>query len=123
MRKLVYLAVTGIAVAGLTLAFPSESRADDDHHRRRSSSLSIGIGNGGFQFDYSRGRGYYPGSGYGYGAYGSYYAPAMPGGCIVPPPRPVIIQPTEYHWSPYRGWHTHGQILVPHRGHYHVRPY
>ena len=120
MRKLICLAVTGIAVVGLTLALPTESRAD----HRRSSSLSIGIGNGGFHFDYNRGyNGNYPGSGYGYGAYGSAYGSAMPGGCVVPPRRPVIVQPTESHWTPYRGWHTHGQILVPHRGHYHVRPY
>lgn len=130
MRKLTYLALTGIAVAGLTLALPALSRADD-HHHRRSSSLSVGIGNGGVQFDYSRGnRAYYPRSDYGrggyghggYGSYGSSYGSILPDGCIVPS-RPVIVQPTEYHWTPYRGLHTHGQILVPHRGHYHARPY
>lgn len=116
MRRLIFVALTGLAVTALTLATPAESRAD----HRRGSSFSLGIGSGGFQFDYSRGyAGPYYRPGYGTG-YGGYYAPVVPGYYT---PRPVIVQPTEHHWTPYRGWHEHGQILVPHRGHYHVRPY
>lgn len=118
MRKVLYLAVVGVATAGWLLAAPSESRADHRH----GSSLSLGVGNGGFHFDYNRGRGYYPGAG------------ILPGGCVVPDygvpgyggyysRRPVLVEPTELHWSPYRGWHEHGRILVPHRGHYHSYRY
>jgi hypothetical protein len=115
MNKLICLAVTGIAAAGLTLATPAESRAD----HRRGTSLHLDIG--GFHFDYNRGygAGHYHGAGYGPGAYGyrSHYVPIAPDGCIIP--RPTIVQPTDLHWTQGRGWHEHGTILVPHRGHYH----
>lgn len=122
MSRLIRLTLVGVAVTALVLVTAGESRAD---HRNRSS-FSVGVGSGGFQFDYSRGYpGYYPRTFV--PRYGAYYPPVVPGGYILPPPvyapRPVIVQPTEYHWTPGRGWHTHGDILIPHRGHYHVRPY
>lgn len=119
MRKFTLLALTGLAVAGLTLATPAISRAD----HRRGGSLSLSIGNG-FQLDYNRGYGrHFQGSGYGgyyNSGYGGYYNSGYGGYCA---PQPTIVVPSYDHWTPYRGWHTHGQILVPHRGHYHVRPY
>lgn len=119
MRKLICLAATGIAVAGLTLATPAVSRAD----HRRGTSIHVDLG--GFHFDYNRGRGghYHGGhyhAGYYHPGYSSYYGPGY-GGYYAP--RPTIVVPMESHWTPWRGWHTHGEILVPHRGHYHTYPY
>jgi hypothetical protein len=52
--------------------------------------------------------------GYGYGGYGydSYYYR-----------RPTTVHPESWHWTPYRGLHTHGHYHVPHRGHYHIYRY
>ena len=33
--------------------------------------------------------------------------------------RPIIVEPRYQHFTPYRGLHEHGNIYVPHRGHYH----
>jgi len=115
MRKLTLLALTGLAVAGLTLATPAVSRAD----HRRGTSFSLSIGNG-FQLDYNRGYGRHFGGGYYGPGYGGYYGPAYGGYCA---PEPALVVPRYNHWTPYRGWHTHGEILVPHRGHYHRYPY
>ncbi len=117
MRKLMCFAATGITALGLALATPAESRADDDHrHRRRGGSFSFGISTPGFHFDIDRG----------YRGYGLYRAPIHRGfygpayGYV---PAPTIVVPTEMHWTPWRGWHQHGYIHVPHRGHYHTYPY
>jgi hypothetical protein len=37
--------------------------------------------------------------------------------------RETIVVPSYYHWTPDRGYHSHGTIVTPHRGHSHTRPY
>jgi hypothetical protein len=81
------------------------------------------------------------GGGYGYqpGYYGSrwndyhgdrYYRPVRPsyyhdhddhdhyGHHHHSPRRPTVVVPEYHHWTPDRGYHSHGTILVPHRRHY-----
>jgi hypothetical protein len=109
MSRILSLTGLGLLAACLTLLAPANSQAQ---------SYNYGSYPG---YDYGYSRSY--GGGYGYGGYqygwnnpyryrGYGYAP-----------RPAIVHPEYGHWTPRRGWHTHGHIHVPHRGHYHTRPY
>jgi hypothetical protein len=107
MRKLLSLAALGIVATGLLLATPATSLADGGHHRGRGSFY---------------GKGFYPGFG---GGYGRGFAPGY--GDFCPDRgfyrRPPIAHPSWGHWTPGAGYHTHGHVHVPHRGHYHTYPY
>jgi hypothetical protein len=115
MHRLFTLAVAGLAAGWLMLATPSTSQAQ---------GVSFG-------FQFQRGGGYYGGSpGYyrgGYGGYGAYapYSGRYYGGSgyYGGYGRPAIVHPEYRHWTPNRGWHDHGHIHVPHRGHYHTYRY
>jgi hypothetical protein len=72
-------------------------------------------GYGGYNSYYNQGYGNNYNRGYGNSYYNSGY-----GGYGR---QPAIVQPEYLHWTPGRGLHTHGQIVVPHGNHYHVRPY
>ncbi len=119
MTRFYSVAVLGLASLGF---LPATSKADTPF------SFSLNFGNGGFNVS----RGYY-----GYPGYSNYnYSPRV----IVDHGfhhghhhhghhhgyhgrRPAVVHPEYYHWTPGRGYHSHGHIHVPHRGHYHVRPY
>ncbi len=130
MTKIVSLALAGLTAAGLTLATPAESQA-------QSFGFNLNFGRGGVgvysgrPYDYDCDYGYGPYSQtYRYGGYGNYgrygnYGYRDYGGYrdYIFRDRPVIVHPESYHWTPGRGWHSHGHIHVPHRGHYHTRPY
>jgi hypothetical protein len=114
MSRFVSLAALGALALGLTLATPSTSQA-------QSFGLHLDVGRTHVDF----GRGYDYGRHYGrvhdHGRHwrhshrhDDYYLPAY---------RQPLVVPDYYHWTPDRGYHSHGQILIPHRGHYHVRPY
>lgn len=89
----------------------------------------------GFSLNFGHGRGinFYQGIpaqyGYGYPAYGSFYSQryfASPGydcdyGYRAQPP--VIVHPEYYHWTPGRGYHSHGHLHVPTPYGYRTRPY
>jgi hypothetical protein len=109
MSKLSFVAV-GLLAACLALAAPSVSHAGPrhfDHRGHRHYDYGYrGYGYGG----YGRYSGY---RGYGWGGYDYGYRYR----------RPAIVHPEYLHWTPYRGWHTHGHIHVPHRGHYHTYDY
>ncbi len=121
MTRFFSVAVLGLASLGF---FPAKSKADTPF------SFSLNFGNSGFSVN--RGYPYYGYSGYsnyyysprviyddGYQHYGhGHYGHGHHGGR-----RPVVVHPDYYHWTPDRGYHSHGHIHVPHRGHYHVRPY
>jgi hypothetical protein len=117
MTRFTSLAVVSVASLGLTLATPEVSQA-------QSFGLHLDIGRS--HLDYNRG----PSYGHYHGHHGSRYSSYSRYGrhghhhdhYYHAPRRPVVI-PEYYHWTPDRGYHSHGQILVPHRGHYHVRPY
>jgi hypothetical protein len=114
MTRFASFALIGAAAIGLSLSTPEVARA-------QSFGLHVDIGRS--HFDYSRGYDYgrYRSSYYDYRhshrhhgyRYNDYYSPYR---------RPVVI-PDYYHWTPDRGYHSHGTIVIPHRGHYHVRPY
>jgi hypothetical protein len=115
------LAMVGIAAAGLLLAVPSVSQAQycepgygSSYGSRSYSRYDDYGGYGGYDRSYSRYGGqsnYHEGYDHGHRD-GGYYGR-----------RSVIVHPEVEHWTPNRGWHTHGHIHVPHRGHYHTRPY
>jgi hypothetical protein len=127
MYKLLTTAVLGLAATALTLATPAESQAQSRF------GISVDFGRGGFS--YHRGYDYYnyPRYGYDYGYrsrpyYRDYdwdygYGRSYDYGYRRDYGRGVIVHPESYHWTPGRGWHSHGHIHVPHRGHYHTRPY
>ena len=110
MRKALFAAAMGIAAA-LLLAAPGTSQAHDkwSYGRYPGGAGSVYYGGYGGSF-------YGPGF-TGYDPYrGGVYSPGYLG-------RPVIVHPTHGHWTPFRGYHEHGHIHVPHRGHYHTYRY
>jgi hypothetical protein len=121
MTRLLSLAVLGTVAAALTLAVPQESQAQ---------SFGVSVDWRGGSFSYQQGypsyysypsyHGYssYPGSYHRHDHYPrsyDYYSPYRDRG--------VIVHPESYHWTPGRGWHSHGHIHVPHHGHSHTRRY
>lgn len=119
MSRILSLAGAGLVAALLSLAAPSAAQAQDYH---RSGGYNQGYGSGynrytpGYQSQYGNDRyspgygSYSPGYGSGYGRSDRY-------------DRPVIVHPQYQHYTPGRGYHDHGHLHVPHRGHYHTRPY
>jgi hypothetical protein len=110
MSKISFAAL-GLVAACLVLSAPSVSNAQHRHghrghrgHRGHDYHSHRDFGYRG----YSRFDGY---RGFDYGGYGYGYR------------RPAVVHPEYFHWTPYRGWHTHGHIHVPHRGHYHIYRY
>ena len=114
MSRFASLAAIGALSVGITLATPEVSLAQFGLH------LDIGHSH----FDYSRGHRHGHYHDYRYDSYSRYGRHGHHGHdhYYHRSRRPVVI-PDYYHWTPDRGYHSHGQILVPHRGHYHVRPY
>jgi hypothetical protein len=114
MSRTLSFAAIGLLAAFLTLSVPSVSHAQSYSYGYgtypNESYSGYGYRSYG-NFSYS-GYGGYPGLGYsgysGYG-YGSW--------------RPAIVHPEYLHWTPRRGWHTHGHVHVPHWGHYHYYRY
>jgi hypothetical protein len=118
MTRFASFALIGAATLGFSLSAPETARAQSFglHVDVGRAHLDIGHGHGHRHghhrhsyYDYGhshRHDGYY-----GYGD--SYYAPY----------RPTIVVPDYYHWTPGRGYHSHGTIVTPHRGHYHERRY
>jgi hypothetical protein len=113
----------------LVLAVPSASQAQTGCDYGGYGGYYGGAGYGGYRGSYDRGytpsygggsynRGY--ASGFGGGSYDRGYGPGYHGSYGR---RPVIEHPTTSHWTPDRGFHTHGHIHVPHRRHYHSYPY
>lgn len=117
MGKLLSLAVVGVAAAGLMLAAPSTSQAQSCDYGGYGGSYG-GAGYRGYASYGGYDRGYAPGYGGGYYDRGS--APGY-GGAYGR--RPVIEHPTSSHWTPFRGYHEHGHIHVPHRFHSHTYRY
>ena len=120
MRRLLSLAALGVVAAGLMLATPATSQAQGDCGYGGYSAGYYDRGYSGAYGNYGGGyvnRGLYPGYG---GSYSPGYAPGYGG---LYGGRGVIQHPTSVHWTPGSGMHTHGHIHVPHRGHYHSRPY
>lgn len=120
MCKLLTTAFLGLAATGATLATPAPSRADGP------IGIQVQFGRGGFS--YYRGHDHYHGSRYRDYDYGYRYRPSYRDYDYdhyhYPRyRRPAIVHPEYYHWTPDRGWHSHGHIHVPHRGHYHTYPY
>lgn len=115
MSRLSSLAVLGVATLGLSLATPAISRA-------QSFGVQVGIGR--TQVVVGNGYSYLPSVAPRYDIVyrPSYYGPSLvnPGLCY--PPTQIVV-PQYEHWTPYRGYHTHGQVVAPHNGHYHTRPY
>ena len=106
MSRFASLAVISVASLGITLATPEVSQAQFGIH------LDVGRSH----FEYSRGPGYghhghYPGYRYdsfrGYGSHHGHHDHYYHGRR-----RPIVI-PEYHHWTPDRGFHSHGQILVP----------
>lgn len=122
MSKVLSLAAVGLAVVGFMLATPSQSQAQGHGYGSSgygSYTPGYGGGHGGYTPSYG---GYNPGyGGYnpGYGGYNPGYGRGYGGGYG----RPAIVHPQYEHFTPGRGWHEHGHIHVPHRGHAHTRPY
>jgi hypothetical protein len=111
--KSLSLAVPGFIALTLALAAPSTSNAQPYY-------------SGGYS--YWNAPRYNYSSYYGNSWYGGYSAPSYgyynPGySSYYRSYRPAIVHPETLHWTPRRGWHTHGHIHVPHRGHYHTHPY
>jgi hypothetical protein len=114
MFKFVSFTALGLLAVCLTLFAPSASHAQ---YYGSGSYGGYGLrGYGGYGYPGSSGFGYrsYRYSNYGYGGYG--YGGYGYG-------RRAIVHPERLHWTPYRGWHTHGHLHVPHRGHYHTYRY
>ena len=118
MTRFASLAVVSVASIGMTLATPEVSQAQ--------FGLHLDVGRTHVEFGRSYGHGY--GRGYSdyygsrYNSYSRYGRDGHHHDHHYGRRSPVVI-PEYYHWTPDRGHHSHGQILVPHRGHYHVRPY
>jgi hypothetical protein len=120
MSKLFSIAILGLAAAGLTLTAPSTSYA------QRGWSIQFNYGQGGY-YGPSSGFGLRYGQGSPYGGYNRSYHNDHHGhshhGHGGYGQRPIIVQPSYSHWTPNRGYHSHGTVIIPHRNHYHVRPY
>jgi hypothetical protein len=124
MSKTLSLSALGLLAAGLTLATPEQSHA-------QGFGVSVNFGRGGFSYYNGRSHDYgyrspYTGSAfnpysdsgyssyrYGYGGYRDPYCDH----------RPTIVHPESEHWTPRRGWHSHGHIHVPSRYGYRTIPY
>jgi hypothetical protein len=133
MHKLLSVAVLGVVATGLTVATPSTSHAQNfsvqfgyggGGYHSHSPRVNFGLGYNNYGYgNYGYGSGYglggynrFGSSGFGHGhGYGSSY--------YCPDERPVIIQPTYHHWTPSKGFHSHGNIYVPHGNHYDVHRY
>lgn len=116
-RMLTFAALSLTAVA-CTLATPETSRAD--------SPFGIRFRIGDFSFGYRQGypsydSGYYQQPFYGQSFYPNYGQSFYPNHWRSH--QSVIVQPTHSHWTPYRGWHTHGNVIYPRGPGYIVRPY
>jgi hypothetical protein len=118
MTRFASLAVVSVASLGMTLATPEVSQAQFGLH------LDVGRSH----FEYSRDPSCDHSHDY---RYDSFHRSPRPGRYhhdyyydyhYRGSRRPIVV-PEYHHWTPDRGYHSHGQILVPHRGHYHVRPY
>lgn len=127
MSKTLSLGALGLLSAGLLLITPQQSQA-------QGFGISLNFGRGGFSYYndpgchydayrypytgssfnsyYNSGYGHrgYGYSGYGYGGHGYGH-------------RPIIVHPETQHWTPARGWHSHGHIHVPSRFGYRAVPY
>ena len=114
MSRMMSLFALGALAVGYTLANPATSQAQTRVH--------VGVGpvhvdfNNGYYGpsyvpSYSRYDYYYPQSYYGHHHRHHHHH------------RESIVVPSYYHWTPDRGYHSHGTIVTPHRGHYHTRPY
>lgn len=105
-----------LAVAGALTLVSTAALAQD--YRHGGSRYGSGYKYGGYGSYGSGYRGGYGGGGYGgYGGYGYngpvYHAPSVH--------YDRVYHPERTHWTPNRGWHTHGHFdLVPHYtpGHY-----
>ena len=120
MSRMMSCFALGIMALGYTLASPATSQAQ--------TRYGVHVGVGPVHVDVNRGYSYLPSySSYNYYPRYDYYPRSSHwhhdrhhGHHHH---RDVIVVPSYYHWTPDRGYHSHGNILVPHRGHYHARPY
>jgi hypothetical protein len=114
MTRLLSVAALGLAATAGLLATPATS------HAQFGVSLDFGRGRG-ISF-YQGSPSYYYGNGYynngyygnGYGHQSFYYQPfSTPGynwNYGYRSAAPVIVHPEYYHWTPGRGYHSHGHI-------------
>jgi hypothetical protein len=115
MTRTYSLVLAGALAIGATAAAPATSRAD-------GFGIHVDVGRTHFHsrgFDYYRPYPHVHGHGHGHRHHGhirhiDVYSPYYV--------RPIVV-PDYYHWTPDRGYHSHGTIVVPHRGHSHLRPY
>ncbi len=129
MNRTLLALVAGTAIFGFSLASPHKAQAQSPFGVR----VQFGGTNFGYQQGYGQGYGQSYGQGYGYG--GQYDSDRYYGRPVYDHHdhhdyhqgyshrRAPIVIPEYQHWTPDRGYHGHGTILVPHRGHYHVRDY
>ena len=118
MTRVFSLMALGALAVGLTLATPAPSQAQTRYGVHGDVGRTY-FGNGFYHapiyynpYSVEGIRAYHDSFRYGIQAhYDSFRRPA-----------PVVI-PEYYHWTPGRGYHSHGEVLIPHRGHYHVRRY
>jgi hypothetical protein len=114
MSRFASLAAIGVLALGVNMAVPATSQAQ---------SFGLHLDHGRTHFDFHRGhdhgRSYAPYHGHGRHRRHSHYHDDY----YYRSYRQPIVVPQYHHWTPDRGFHSHGHILVPHRGHYHVRPY
>ena len=101
--------ILGLAAASLLAA---SGGADAQYYGRRGYE-------GSYYEPYvgSYSRGYYSGSRYSSGYGGDYYRQSFSGPVYHDPSVHYdrVYHPTDVHWTPRRGWHTHGHYdLVPH---------
>lgn len=95
----------GIATLGLLFTAPNESQA-------QSFGLSLNFGRGSVS--------YYQDNGYAYPTYVHtaqvyrevYAVPSYGCGPAIVT-APAVVIPERAHWSPYRGWHSHGGVYAP----------
>jgi hypothetical protein len=121
MLRSMSLLVVGAAALGYTLLDPAVSQAQTRFGLHVDvGPVHVDVGRGVHRPAYFPGYlpgypsyGYYRGPGWGHHHHHDYYSPY----------RSPIVVPEYYHWTPDRGYHSHGTILTPHRGHYHARPY
>jgi hypothetical protein len=117
MFRLFSTALIATASLGLTFATPATSQAQTRYGVHLDFGRThIDFGNsyygpyGSVRYDpYRSGYGHGHGHGHHHHHHGYNYG--------------TVVIPETYHWTPYRGWHSHGVIVTPHRNHYHVRPY
>jgi hypothetical protein len=106
-------------------------------HNGHNHGNGYGNGNGnGYGYGYGTGyaNGYGNGNGNGYGptytlppsGYNSGYGNGYGNGINIDDcyyGGGIIVQPTHHHWTPGKGYHSHGNIIVPHKDHFHVHKY